>query len=318
MAIADDLVGYAHVAYLGDPFEQYCGLNGKPLIGGWIEVYHAGTDSKYITMQNFDGAMNPFKIPLNADGRVVMLADPSLTYDIYVKNSYGDLVCSRLNVECTSPGNISISGADTSINNTDGTLDVSLRTLGNNVRQYTINTHNKVLDVQDPLYFVENSNTATVIGFSGDISSAISGKMDESKLEYNAYGEISAYNGSAFAGGQGGGAGDPEVNALVHSTSATWNDVSAKLDTTAFSTVSGSFLTAHQSLEGYATEQWVGEQGYLTEVSANSPLSGDGSNSQPFGIVVSALYDAGISNIVMTASLPAEPDTTTLYMIPEV
>jgi hypothetical protein len=262
--------------------------------------------------------MNPFKIPLNADGRVVMLADPSLTYDIYVKNSYGDLVCSRLNVECTCPGNISISGADTSINNTDGTLDVSLRTLGNNVRQYTINTHNKVLDVQDPLYFVENSNTATVIGFSGDISSAISGKMDESKLEYNAYGEISAYNGSAFAGGQGGGAGDPEVNALVHSTSATWNDVSAKLDTTAFSTVSGSFLTAHQSLEGYATEQWVGEQGYLTEVSANSPLSGDGSNSQPFGIVVSALYDAGISNIVMTASLPAEPDTTTLYMIPEV
>lgn len=41
MALADDLVGYAHIAYLGDPFEQYCGLNGKPLIGGWIEVYEA-------------------------------------------------------------------------------------------------------------------------------------------------------------------------------------------------------------------------------------------------------------------------------------
>jgi hypothetical protein len=41
MAIADDLVGHAHIAYLGDPFEQYCGLNGKPLIGGWIEVYKA-------------------------------------------------------------------------------------------------------------------------------------------------------------------------------------------------------------------------------------------------------------------------------------
>ena len=44
-------------------------------------------------MQNFDGAMNPFRIPLNADGRVVMLADPSLTYDVYIRNSYGDLVC---------------------------------------------------------------------------------------------------------------------------------------------------------------------------------------------------------------------------------
>lgn len=204
-------------------------------------------------MQNFDGAMNPFKIPLNSDGRVVMLADPSLTFDVYIKNSYGDLVCSRLNVECTCPGNISINGADTLVKNTDGTLDVSLRTLGNNIREYTVNTHNKVLDVQDPLYFVENSNTATVIGFSGDNSSSISGKMDESKLEYNAYGEISAYNGSAFAGQ--GGAGDPEVNELVHSNSAAWNDVSAKLDTTAFSTVSGNFLTAIP--DDYATKDYV-------------------------------------------------------------
>ena len=118
-------------------------------------------------MQNFDGAMNPFKIPLNADGRVVMLADPSLTYDVYIRNSYGDLVCSRLNVECISPGNISITGSDTYIRNTDGTLDVSLQTSANNRRVYTVNTHNKVLDVHEPLYFVENSNTATIIGLSG-------------------------------------------------------------------------------------------------------------------------------------------------------
>lgn len=88
-----------------------------------------------------------------------------------------------------------------------------------------------------------------------------------------------------------GGEGDAEVNALVHSNSATWNEVSskldestfqeasglfltaipqeyitetdipnfisAKLDTSSFANVSGSFLTAHQSLEGYATEQFV-------------------------------------------------------------
>jgi hypothetical protein len=177
-------------------------------------------------MQNFDGAMNPFKIPLNSDGRVVMLADQSLTYDVYIKNSYGDLVCSRLNVECISPGNICINGADTRIKNTDGTLDVSLRTLGNNVREYTVNTNNKVLDLQAPLYFVENSNTATIIGVSG-----ISG-----------------------GGGQGGD-GDPEVNYLVHANSATWNDVSAKLNTTAFSTVSGNFLTAIP--DEYSTKDYV-------------------------------------------------------------
>ena len=117
-----------------------------------------------------------------------------------------------------------------------------------------------------------------------------------------------------------GPGGDEEVNELVHSNSGEWNKVSAKLDTTAytpfdptymsgaiddklnttaFSTVSGDFLTAipdsyatkdfvsnsisskldsssfstvsstfltNDDLNGYATEDWVGEQGYLTAV----------------------------------------------------
>jgi len=43
-----------------------------------------------------------------------------------------------------------------------------------------------------------------------------------------------------------------------------------KLDTTSFSDVSGTFLTAHQSLDGYATTAWVDSQGYLT---AHQPIS---------------------------------------------
>lgn len=49
------------------------------------------------------------------------------------------------------------------------------------------------------------------------------------------------------------------LNELIQSA------VENKLDTTAFSTVSGNFLTAHQSLDGYATETWVNDQGFLTE-----------------------------------------------------
>lgn len=281
----------AELGYLLFPFEQYSNLAGKPLVGGHMEIYEAGTDTKYISYQNWDGAENPFRIPIPNDGRITVLADPTKTFDCYLYDSYNNLVCSRLNVQANVPGNISIKGADTILKNTDGTLDIYLRTLGNNVREYTVNTHNKVLDLQEPLYFVENSNTATVIGFSGDnyvqkdylndfVSSSISskvdvssfneeitnitnnitalsadvdGKMDISKLEYNEDGEISAYDGSAFAGQ--GGAGDPEVNELVHSNSATWNDVSAKLDTTAFSTVSGNFLTAIP--DNYATKDYV-------------------------------------------------------------
>ena len=57
---------------------------------------------------------------------------------------------------------------------------------------------------------------------------------------------------------------------------ATTGDVANKLDTTAFSDVSGTFLTAHQSLDGYATTAWVDSQGYLT---AHQPISADEWNS---------------------------------------
>ena len=214
----------AELGYILDPAFQIENINGKPAVGGHIEIFEAGTDNKYISYQNFDGAQNPFKIPLGADGRAVILGDPSLSYDVYAYDSYNNLMFSRLNVQCNVPGTINLSGADTRINNTDGTLDISLRTLGNNVRQYTINTHNKVLDVQSPLYFVENSETATVIGFSGDdyaskeyVDSAVSSKLDTTafsnvsgdfltdKFEYDDDNHITAYNHSAFAGGGGSG-----------------------------------------------------------------------------------------------------------------
>ena len=67
----------------------------------------------------------------------------------------------------------------------------------------------------------------------------------------------------------------------LKSSSGDWNKVSEKLDTTAFSTVSSNFLTAHQSLDDYATkeyannasanalsqaESWVESQHYLTAI----------------------------------------------------
>ena len=259
------------VDYLIDPAFQIENLAGKPAVGGHVEVFEAGTDTKVITYQDFDGNVNPFKIPLHSDGRAVILADPSRKYDFYVYDSFNNLMFSRLNVTPNLSGNISIKGCDVYIYNTDGTLDITQQSIQNNIRRYEINTKHKSLGVEAPLYFVEDSDTATIIGFSGDdyvststyntditnitnnitaLSSDVDGKMDVSKLEYNENGEISAYDGSAFAG-----QGDPEVNELVHANSAEWNEVSAKLDTTAFSTVSGDFLTAIP--EDYATKDYV-------------------------------------------------------------
>ena len=55
--------------------------------------------------------------------------------------------------------------------------------------------------------------------------------------------------------------GDVEVNNYVHNNSATIDKVNS-----AFQANSASYITAHQSLEGYATEDWVTAQGYITGV----------------------------------------------------
>ena len=51
--------------------------------------------------------------------------------------------------------------------------------------------------------------------------------------------------------------------------------INNKLDTSSFSDVSGSFLTAHQSLDGYATEDWVTAQGYITGVDLSNYYTKD-------------------------------------------
>ena len=213
------------VDYLIDPAFQIENLAGKPAVGGHIEVFEAGTDTKVITYQDFDGNVNPFKIPLHSDGRAVILADPSRKYDFYVYDSFNNLMFSRLNVTPNLSGNISIKGCDVYIYNTDGTLDITQQSIQNNIRRYEINTKHKTLGVEAPLYFVEDSDSATIIGFSGDdyatkdyVDSAVSSKLDissysaqsgdflvENKFEYDIDNNITAYNHSAFAGVGGSG-----------------------------------------------------------------------------------------------------------------
>ena len=212
------------IDYLIDPAFQIENLAGKPAVGGHCEVFEAGTDTKVITYQDFDGNVNPFKIPLHSDGRAVILADTSRKYDLYVYDSFNNLMFSRLNVTPNLSGNISITGSDVVIYNTDGTLDITQQSIQNNIRRYEINTKHKSFGVQDPLYFVEDSDSATIIGFSGDdyatkdyVNSALSSKLDitayssqsgdflTDKFEYDSNNHITAYNHSAFAAGAGSG-----------------------------------------------------------------------------------------------------------------
>ena len=98
--------------------------------------------------------------------------------------------------------------------------------------------------------------------------------------------------------------GDPEVQNLVRSNSSTWDSVSDKLDTTAFSNVSGTFLTAHQSLDGYATETLVEEtSGAITSLIPTDYYP----DTNPSGFI----SGVDLSDYATTADLALKQDTLT-------
>lgn len=86
--------------YLLSPEFEMINSAGKPLTGGYIEVYIHGTRNKYYCASDFTGTLHPFQIPLDSIGSNVILASPENAYDVYVYNKFGSLIMSRYNVHC--------------------------------------------------------------------------------------------------------------------------------------------------------------------------------------------------------------------------
>lgn len=94
----------SNLSYLLDPLFQIENAIGKPVTGGYIIVKLAGTSTTYTTYSAFDGTKNPTSIPLGSDGRATVIADNTQNYDVYVYDSYNNLIVSRLNVVCIGSG----------------------------------------------------------------------------------------------------------------------------------------------------------------------------------------------------------------------
>ena len=92
------------LAYLLDPSFQTLNENGRPLVGGHIEVYYHNTSVKYVTKADFEGTNNPFKVPLNSKGMAVIIADDSNAYDVFCYDAFGALYWSRQNVNTIGGG----------------------------------------------------------------------------------------------------------------------------------------------------------------------------------------------------------------------
>ena len=120
MITADDEVS---LAYLISPTFQVENTEGRPLTGGYIEVYIHGTRTKYYCYSDWNGSLHPFKIPLDSLGSNIVLASPAHSYDIYIYNKYGTLVMSRYNI-IPSTGDGAVIKDVVTIKSEDGTVNI--------------------------------------------------------------------------------------------------------------------------------------------------------------------------------------------------
>lgn len=109
------------LAYLLSPTFQFVNTAGRPLTGGYLEVYIAGSRDRYYCASDFNGTLHPFRIPLDSLGANVVLADDGHSYDVYAYNRYGTLSMSRYNIKPGEGGGIS----GNSITSSDGSIIVT-------------------------------------------------------------------------------------------------------------------------------------------------------------------------------------------------
>lgn len=162
------------LAYLFDPAFEFTNTAGKPLTGGYIELYVHGTRNKYYAYSDWNGTLHPFQIPLDGLGANIVLVSPQFTYDAYIYSKYGTLQMSRYNVSPVGVGEVSVSGINEIVSN-DGTVDVS---------QYGDTFNLSVPDITAVSGLVEDVEelNAAVTAIQEDIenlSTAVSGKKDK-------------------------------------------------------------------------------------------------------------------------------------------
>lgn len=90
--------------YLLSPNFQALGTSGRPMVGGWIEVFlhnDYSESGRVITKKDFEGTDNDFKVVLNSLGMANILVERGKAYDVFCYDKDGTLRWSRLNLEKT-------------------------------------------------------------------------------------------------------------------------------------------------------------------------------------------------------------------------
>ncbi len=345
-------------------FQNY---NGSVLSNGKVAVFYIGRTRLADIFNDIEG-LSPAENPKVLDnlGMGPLYVNPAFDYELIVYDAYDNEMFSvkkylhskgehsTANVVVTPSENIAVSAW------TIGDVQVYMPYLTGDVGKtyegidpiVVNNEYNRIsanhipLGVQEPLYFVEDSETACIIGMSG--GTVPEGTMSESGLGFE-NNKITGYNGSAFSAGNEYAAGSyvditdntisvtglsplpadtastglvasvsADITALIPDTSdmatQTWvneqgfltahQDISNKLDKTAFSTVSGNFLTAVPS--EYVTENTL-QSGLSSKLdsTAFSTVSGDYATQEDIesatqNLVSDSVLNQTINNVYST------------------
>lgn len=78
--------------YLIDPNMQFQDRNGVNNVAGFLRVYYEGTDDRATTYKDFNGTLNPADIPLDNNGRAVVIADSEKEYRVEVYSASGAML----------------------------------------------------------------------------------------------------------------------------------------------------------------------------------------------------------------------------------
>lgn len=109
------------LSYLLDPTNQFQNIAGVNNVHGFFKVYLADTDDLAVTYKDFSGTLNPERIDIDNNGRVVVIADSSRPYRVEMYEPNGALVFTQQPVWTLSTGG---GVTPVSVESTDGSLTV--------------------------------------------------------------------------------------------------------------------------------------------------------------------------------------------------
>lgn len=147
--------------YLFDPNKQFQDVSGVNNVSGFLRVFYNGTDDKATTYKDFDGTANPADIPIDNNGRAVVIVNSDMTYRLEVYNRSGSLLWSQYPLSAKT---IPAAQVNSDWNATSGVAEILNKpTIPEAPMQSNWNESNS-----SSLAYIQNKPNLAIVATSGD------------------------------------------------------------------------------------------------------------------------------------------------------